>query len=127
MNKDYPLYCVDRGDRVKDWQFIGPYLSHDDAHERAEEGDLIRRCRQLRPSEIAFNTDADNLADIVSFADELDQAAGEGNLPDGAWYSSATRVVHTKYDDGTSPTHLNYETWVDDHLALDAWICEGDE
>ena len=140
MNNTYPLYCVDRGDRVDECrQYVGPFTTHDEAHEHAEPGDLIRRCRQLRPSEIGFNTEAEDLADFELFdaladfelfdalADELDQAVDEGNLPDGAWYCHGDRAVHTKYDDNTLPTHRNYDTWVDDHFTLDAWICEGDE
>ena len=128
----YPLYCVDRGDRVDpERQYLGPFTTHDEAHERTEDpGDLVRRCRQLRPSEIAFDREAANLAEFETFSalvDELDEAACSGNLPEGAWHRIGERVVSAKYDDGTLPFSASYDTWVDDHLHVDAYICEGDE
>jgi hypothetical protein len=128
----YPLYCVDRGDNVDpENQYVGPFTTHDAAHEKLEhDGDVVRRCRQLRPSEIAFDSNTQALECIETFAalvDELDEAACSGNLPDGAWYYIGRRVVSSKYNDGTLPSMRNYDTWVDDHTSVDAYICEGDE
>jgi hypothetical protein len=128
----YPLYCVDRGDRVDpESQYVGPFTTHDNALARTEDpGDLVRRCRQLRPSEIAFDREAANLAEFEVFSalvDELDEAACSGNLPEGAWHRIGERVVSEKFDDGTLPNAMNYDTWVDDHLHVDAYICEGTE
>jgi hypothetical protein len=128
----YPLYCVDRGARVDpESQYRGPYTTHDEALSNTEDPrDLVRRCRQLRPSEIAFDRDVASLAEFEVFSalvDELDEAATSGNLPEGAWSRIRERTVFDKYDDGTFPTARNYDTWVDDHLSVDAWICEGDE
>lgn len=128
----YPLYCVDRGDREDpSIQYRGPYATHDEAQSNTEDPrDLARRCRQLRPSEIAFDHDTESLAEVEvfeAFVDALDEAAQSGNLPEGAWYRINARVVFAKYDDDTFPDARNYETWVNDHLSVDAWICEGDE
>lgn len=126
----YPLYCVDRSHLRSKAQYIGPFRTHDAARELAEDGDLIRRCRQLRPSEIAFDRDALSLGEFESFdalVDELDEAATSGNLPECAWYGVDKRIVHDKFNDDTLPTAANFDTWADDHLSLDAWICEGDE
>jgi len=132
LRPKYPLYCVDRGDNVDpENQYVGPFTTHDAAHEKLEHGgDVIRRCRQLRPSEIAFDSNTQALECIETFAalvDELDEAACSGNLPDGAWYCIGRRVVSSKYNDGTLPSMRNYDTWVDDHTSADAYICEGDE
>lgn len=129
---DYPLYCVDRGDSVDpERQYLGPYKTHDEAHEQRDaDTDLVRRCRQLRPSEVAFDRDAASLAEYEVFdalVDELDEAANSGNLPEGAWHRIDERVVSAKYNDDTFPTARDYDTWVDDHLSVDAYICEGDE
>jgi hypothetical protein len=128
----YPLYCVDRGDRVDpESQYRGPYTTHDDALAQTEDPrDLVRRCRQLRPSEIDFDRDTAALAEFKTFdafVDELDDAACNGNLPDGAWHRTGEQIVFAKYDDDTLPSLTSYDTWVDDRLSVDAYICEGDE
>ena len=129
--RTYPLYCVDRQDKVDpESQYHGPFNTHDDAAFQAVGSDLIRRCRQLLPSEIAFDRDAASLAVFDTFdalVDDIDEAACSGNLPVGAWLRFDKRVVITKYDPGTLPDHRNFDTWADDCLSLDAWICEGDE
>jgi hypothetical protein len=132
MTHVYDLYCVDRQTRVDiERQYLGPYRTHDEAHaSREAETDLVRRCRQLRVSEIGFDRDAATLAEFETFdslADELDEAASSGNLPEGAWRCTDERVVLAKYDDETLPDARNFDTWVDDHFSIDAYICEGDE
>jgi hypothetical protein len=131
LQPKYPLYCIDRGDHVDpENQYVGPFTTHDDAHEKLEhDGDVVRRCRQLRPSEIAFDRDnasLDRFETFSSLVDELDEAATSGNLPEGAWHRDG-RVVIGKYNDGSGPNERNYDTWVDDHTSVDAFICEGDE
>jgi hypothetical protein len=127
----YPLYCVDRGDRTDaEVQYLGPFRTHGEALGLAERVDLVRRCRQLRPSEIAFDRDALSLGEFESFdalVDDLDEAATSGNLPEGAWYRVGKRIVFDKFNDGTLPTAADFDTWINDRLILDAWICEGDE
>jgi hypothetical protein len=128
----YPLYCVDRGDRVDpESQYRGPYLTHDIALAETEDPrDLVRRCRQLRPSEIDFDRDTAALAEFETFdafVDELDDAARSGNLPEGAWQRIGEQIVFAKYDDDTLPSLTSYDTWIDDRLSVDAYICESDE
>jgi hypothetical protein len=126
----YPLYCIDRGDTVKaEDQFFGPFPTHDDAHELAGPGHLVRRCRKLRPSELTSKPDAFEFAQLETFNDvmyELNETALAGELPECAFAASG-QLVHGLLDDDTMPTRANFDAWVDAHLELRAWICEGDE
>jgi len=130
----YPFYCVDRGDTVdEEHQYCGPFTTHDEAVEALDPDvpkQVIRRCRQLKPSEVAYDTynyDPENFEVLSSLVDDIDEAATSGNLPEGAWHYIGERVVSAKYDDDTLPTKINFSTWIDDRLTVDAWICEGDE
>jgi len=94
----------------------------------------IRRCRRVQASEIDYSPDyaLERIAeDATGFFDwlvnELDDAAGSGDLPDVAWCNWNKRIVHGLDDIGTQPTSTNFGAWLDAHMCVDAYICEGDE
>lgn len=125
----YPLHCVSRDDAVAtEDQYAGPFDSHDAAHEQLRDrSDVVRRCRQLRPSEINAVIDLNgfSLRELVDTLDEIATSIRD-SLPECAWYTT-DRLVFIDGDDGTLPTAANYVEWVDTHLRIDAYICEGDE
>lgn len=137
----YPLYCVDLGERGSDeCQYYGPYTTHDVALDaRDEDTDIVRRCRRVLPSEIRYNVsevaqgmkDGDLRDPLDWLVEELDDAAQTGELPDHAWYYVGDQIVHGKaevvHGDCTLPTAENFTQWIDEHLQVEAYICEGDE
>lgn len=127
----YPLHCVSRNDAAAtEDQFVGPFATHDDAHEQLRDrSDVVRRCRQLRPSEIVVDyIDVIGLPldELIETLDEIATSTRSG-LPECAWYSGEGQIVFVDGDDGTLPISANYVEWVDTHLRVDAYICEGDE
>lgn len=131
----YPLYCVDRGDCLRDDQFVGPFDSHDAAHEQAGLGDLVARCRRLKPSEIGFAPDdVLDWPSVSAIRDVVEEAIDvHGELPEGAWFTVMGKgekyrpIVTVERDDGTLPTPENAKHWCDEHLSVDVYICEGSE
>lgn len=140
-NERYPLYCVDLGERGSgEVQYYGPHTTHHDALAACDEDtDIIRSCRRVLPSEIRYNFDeaAQDMAAVGTrdpidwLVEELDNAASTGELPDNAWYCISNAVVHVKtevvHGDCTLPTAENFTQWVDEHLYVAAYVCEGDE
>jgi hypothetical protein len=125
----YPLHCISRDNAAAtEDQYLGPFDSHDAAHEQLRDrSDVVRRCRQLRPSEI--NVDHVDLIGLSlrELIEVLDECATSGDLPECAWCFWDQQVVFVDGDDDTLPTAANYYGWVDTHLRIDAYICEGDE
>ena len=127
----YPLHCVSRdGAAATEDQYLGPFDSHDTAHEQLRDrSDVVRRCRQLRPSEIVVDhIDVIGLPldELINTLDEI-ATSTRSSLPECAWYSGEGQIVFVDGDDGTLPISANYVDWVDTHLRIDAYICEGDE
>jgi hypothetical protein len=125
----YPLHCVSRDDAAAtEDQYLGPFDSHDTAHEQLRDrSDVVRRCRQLRPSEVAVDHVELIGLSLSELIDVIDECATNGNLPDAAWFLIASQIVFGDGNDGSLPTAENYVEWVDTHLRIDAYVCEGDE
>jgi hypothetical protein len=127
----YPLHCVCRDDATAtEDQYAGPFDSHDDAHEHLRDrADVVRRCRQLCPSDVVVDhVDLIGLPlrELIETIDEIATSTRSG-LPECAWYLADQQIVFVDGDDGTLPTAANYCEWVDTHLRIDAYVCEGDE
>ncbi len=126
----YPLHCVSRDDAAAtEDQYLGPFDSHDAAHEHLRDrADVVRRCRQLRPSEINAVIDLNgfSLRELIETLDEIATSIRD-SLPECAWYPADQQIVFIDGDDGTLPTADNYCEWVDTHVRIAAYICEGDE
>lgn len=113
----YPLWCIDNGDRTDDRRYT--LVEGDDAsRQRAAEsaGGTLRRCRRILASEI------DGSPDLGSVIESIDESATDGGTPVGAWAS---------WDDPLAVASQHapeaFDRWLDEHVTIEAWICEGDE
>lgn len=127
----YPLYCVDRTDRVDpETQYLGPFDTHDEADEKAEPGDLVRRCRQLRATEIDYDAcrmAAYDLTTVDALVEDVDEVATSGNLPETAWHVIGDQIVFGRSATTTLPHPDEFKAWADSNLEIFAYVCEGDE
>lgn len=138
----YPLYCVDRDEHGDDEnRMYGPFTTHDDALARLPAGEpraTVRRCRQLRPSEIKLTAQAITeardrwlnlrMCDVHdAIVTDVDDHACGGYLPAMTWSRVGEQIVFGTLDDGTLPTPESFAAWLDSHLEIEAYICEGDE
>lgn len=135
MSGDYPLFCVDDSSN-DECPFDGPYTSHEAAAQNVKtKAQVVRACRRVKPSDIRFDP-AELLTELAecshpfdAIVDALDEAVGAGMLPADAWCSWDAGVVHGAdgADTDTLPTAETFAEWIDTHLTVNAYICEGDE
>ena len=119
--KRYPLWCVDTQDPHSTRRYTGPFTRKRDALrarrewlESDEPDAVIRRCRRLRPSEIQGPTDAAEV--MLSISDSVDR--------EEAWGDFDIQLCRAK-----QPADIQalFVAWLDTHLILDVFVCEGDE
>ena len=117
----YPLWCVNTQDPHSTGRYKGPFVRKRDAlqacRESLESGETdatIRRCRRLRPSEIQGPTDAAEV--MLSISDSVDS--------EEAWGDFDIQLCRAK-----QPAEIQalFVAWLDTHLILDVFVCEGDE